>query len=606
MGELYPDSILLSVKQPGQYVGGERNAVVKRHADVKLTVAFAYPDTYSLGMSHLGLQILYWMLNARDDVAAERAFAPWPDMEKELRAAGIPLRSLETHTPLSQFDVVGFSLQHEMTYTNLLTMLDLGGIPIQVSERGDRDPIVIAGGAGALAPEPLADFIDLFVVGEGEPVIGQLADALIATNGMRRAERLAALGQEVPHVYVPSLYDICYKADGSLLAISTSAAGAPASIRRAVVANLDAAPYPTAPVVPLIGTVHERVALEIMRGCTRGCRFCHAGMTRRPLRTRSVETLLDHARKAVAATGYDEISLTSLSSSDYPDLSRLLETFAGEFGPRHINISIASLRVNEQLRELPKTIKTVRKSGLTIAPEAAGESVRRVANKMITDEDLFEGVRAAYQNGWARIKLYFMIGLPGETDGDVARIAELADELSNLRRETGRPAGHVNVSIASFVPKPHTPFQWEAMAGPDVLRERQEIIKHTVRRRKVRLKFHRTERSLIEGVFARGDRRLGTVLRDAWRNGARMDAWDEQFDVDAWDRAFDGAGFSPVEQFALRAREVDELLPWSMIDVGVTREYLLKELERARRGEWTPDCRTAGCGGCGACKSDAL
>jgi len=604
MGELYPDHILVSVTQPGQYVGGERNAVVKDHAGVKLTFALAYPDTYTVGMSHLGLQILYAMLNARGDVAAERAFAPWPDMENELRAAGEPLRSLETHTPLAEFDVIGFSLQHEMTYTNILTRLDLAGVPLLAAERGDNDPVVIAGGPGALAPEPLADFIDIFVAGDGEPVIGPLAGALIETNGMRRDERLAALARGVPSLYVPAMYGVTYGEQGRLIAMSTLAPGVPPRIRQAAVKDFDAAPYPARPVVPLIGTVHERVTLEIMRGCTRGCRFCNAGMTKRPVRCRSVDTLLEQAREAIAATGYDEISLTSLSSSDHPDLPALLETFAAEFGPRHISIGVPSLRVNEQLRELPKYIKNVRKSGLTLAPEAATEAARRAANKMITDDDLFEGVRAAYEHGWAKVKLYFMIGLPGETDDDAAAIPRLAQELSLLRKKMGKGAGFINVAVASFVPKPHTPFQWEPMAPPELLHARQELIKYSTKSRKIKLKFHDVERSVIEGAFARGDRRLGKVLLAAWQNGARMDAWGEQFNIGAWNQAFDEAGFDPVAEFALRERGLGELLPWSMIDVGVRREFLLEERRRSLAREWTPDCRTAGCIGCGACNGE--
>ena len=606
MGELYPDWLLMSVTQPGQYVGGELNAVVKDRGSVKLTFALAYPDLYTVGMSHLGLQILYFMLNARDDVAAERVFAPRPDMEKELREARLPLLSLETHAPLREFDAVGFSLQHEMTYTNVLTMLDLGGIPLRAADRRNGDPVVIAGGPGALAPEPLADFVDLFVIGDGEPVIGPLADALIGTKGMGREERLAAIARGVPHVYAPGLYDVGYRESGGLLAFSARAPGLPAAVRSAAVRDLDAAPYPVAPVVPLISTVHERISLEVMRGCTHGCRFCHAGMTKRPLRRRSVETLLDQAKKAIAATGYDEISLASLSTSDYPELPRLLEAFSQEFTPRHVSLSVPSLRVNEQLRDLPKYMRGVRKSGLTIAPEAATEAVRRVANKMITDEDLFAGIRAAYESGWMKIKLYFMIGLPGERDEDVARIGGLADELSELRRDTGKPPGYVNVTVSSFVPKPHTPFQWEPMAGAEVLAARQEIVRRSSRSRKVALKFHRIDTSVIEGVFARGDRRLGNVLLTAWRNGVRMDAWDECFNADAWRRAFEEAGFDPVSEFATRTRDVDELLPWSMVDVGVRREFLLEERRRSLAGEWTADCRDAGCVGCGVCRAEGL
>ncbi|MFW6159082.1 MAG: TIGR03960 family B12-binding radical SAM protein [Planctomycetota bacterium] len=599
MGELYSEDLLLSVRQPGQYVGGEVNAIVKDHRDVRLTIALCYPDTYSVGMSHLGLQILYSMWNGRSDVAAERCFAPRIDMEHELRRRRTPLRSLETHTPLHEFDVLAVSLQHEMTYTNLLTVLDLGGVPLLASEREDDDPLVIAGGPGALAPEPLADFVDAFAVGDGEPLAGPLADALIATAGLDRGERLAAIARGVDHVYVPALYDVRYGQDGRLLAIETNRPGVPARVSAAVVEDLDAAPCPTHPVVPLVGTVHDRVSLEIMRGCTRGCRFCHAGMTKRPLRWRTTETLLAHARAAIASTGYGEIGLTSLSSSDHPELARLLAAFSHEFTPQNISVNVPSLRVNEQLRELPKVLKHVRKSGLTIAPEAAIESVRRSANKMIADDDLFAGVRAAYEHGWQRIKLYFMIGLPGDSDEHGRRIPELAYELSQLRKETGRGPGKVVVSVASFVPKPHTPFQWEPMAAPDVLRRRQEIIKQATRSRRIRLRFHDVERSMIEAVFARGDRRLGTVLLAAWRHAARMDAWGESLDTDAWHRAFAQADFDPVEQFALRTRDPDELLPWSMIDVGVRREFLLRERERSREREWTPDCRRAGCLGCG-------
>ncbi|MFO7900384.1 MAG: TIGR03960 family B12-binding radical SAM protein [Planctomycetota bacterium] len=602
MSELYPEDLLLSVRQPGQYVGGEVNAIVKDHRDVRLTIALCYPDTYSVGMSHLGLQILYAIWNERADVAAERCFAPRADMEEELRRRGSPLRSLETHTPLHEFDVLAVSLQHEMTYTNLLAVLDLGGVPLLASERGDDDPLVIAGGPGALAPEPLADFVDVFAVGDGEPVAGPLADALIATADLDRQERLAAIARGVDHVYVPALYGVRYGRDGRLLAIETNRPGVPPKVRAAVAEDLNEAPYPTRPIVPLVGTVHDRVSLEIMRGCTRGCRFCHAGMTKRPLRWRTTETLLAHAREAIASTGYAEIGLTSLSSSDHPELGRLLAAFSDEFTPQNVSVNVPSLRVNEQLRELPKMLKHVRKSGLTIAPEAANESVRRSANKMIADDDLFAGVRAAYEHGWQRIKLYFMIGLPGDSDEHARRIPELAYELSQLRKETGKSPAKVVVSVASFVPKPHTPFQWEPMAAPDVLRRRQEIIKHATRSRRIRLRFHDVERSTIEAIFARGDRRLGKVLLAAWRHGARMDAWGESLNTEAWRRAFDEADFDPVEEFALRARDPDELLPWSMIDVGVRREYLLKERERARAQEWTADCRQAGCLGCGACR----
>jgi radical SAM superfamily enzyme YgiQ (UPF0313 family) len=396
-----------------------------------------------------------------------------------------------------------------------------------------------------------------------------------------------------------------YSDCGRLIAISPRTAGIPHTVRAAVVDDFDATPFPSRPIVPLIGTVHERISLEIMRGCTRGCRFCHAGITRRPVRWRSVETLLRQAREAIDATGYDQIGLTSLSSSDHPDLPRMLDAFAAEFGPEQVSLSVPSLRVNEQLGDLPRHVAGVRKSGLTIAPEAATEPARRAMNKMITDEDLFAGVRAAFESGWRLVKLYFMIGLPGETDEDAVHIADLAQRLSAVRTKLGKGPGLINVSVASFVPKPHTPFQWEAMATPELLLHRQKLIRQNKTYRQVKVRFHDVERSVIEAVFARGGRRLGSVLLDAWRRGARMDSWDEQFNLAAWHAAFEAAPFDPVAEIARREHDVDELLPWSMIDCGVSRRFLLAERDKARRLEWTEDCRLAGCTGCGVCSGAA-
>jgi len=591
------EPFLARVQQPAQYTGGEWNAVVKDHAAVELTFALAFPDTYPIGMSHLGIAILYDVLNRQPWVAAERAFLPLPDLQAELRARGLPLVSLETRTPLREFHAVGFSLQYEMCYTNVLAMLDLAGIPLRSADRGDDCPIIVAGGAGALAPEPLAPFIDLFAVGDGEETVLVLAEALRSTRGMPRAERMAALAAASPHFYVPSLYRERRDAEGGYLGLEPVAAGAREVVTRAVVDDLDAAAYPERPVVPLVETVHDRITLEIMRGCTQGCRFCQAGMTRRPTRARSVERLVRQALAAYAATGHSEVSLASLSSSDYPELHALLAAMAEAFDPKGVNVALSSLRVDDQLAKIPGLIRSVRKAGLTVAPEAARDGLRRRINKTITTDDLLRGARQAYELGWRAIKLYFMIGLPGETDDDVDAIVDLAREVSAQR---GGRGGQVNVSVSSFVPKPHTPFQWEPMDGPDALRAKQARIRARARGRRVRFRFHRVERSHIEGVLSRGDRRVAEAVERAWRLGAQLDAWDEHFRYDAWLQAFDQAGVRPAD-YANRRRADDEPLPWDHIHAGVTKEFLLAEKHRAERGETTPDCRLGICTRCGAC-----
>ena len=587
------EHILARVQQPGQYVGGEWNAVAKDHDAVDVTVALAFPDTYPIGMSHQGGAILYHVLNERPDVAAERVYMPLPDMQRELRAAGVPLPSLETRTPLRQFDVVGFSLQYEMCYTNVLAMLDLAGIPLRASDRGDDAPLVVAGGPGA-------PFFDLIVPGDGEEAVLTLADAARATRGMRRPERLEALAQASPHFYVPLLYEERRAPDGRLLGLDPLREGLPRTISRAVVADLDAAAYPTRPIVPFVETVHDRITLEIMRGCTQGCRFCQAGMVRRPVRPRSVERMRDLAWRAYRATGHSEISLASLSSSDYPELVRLIRTLCETFDPLHVNLALSSLRVDDQLGELPALLKRIRKSGLTVAPEAARDELRRRINKNIATDDLLEGARQAYANGWRAIKLYFMIGLPGETDADVDAIVDLAYEVSAQR---GRRGGNVNVAVASFVPKPHTPFQWEPMATPDELRAKQRRILSRCRGRKVRFKFHDVPVSHVEGVLSRGDRRVAQAIERAWRLGAQLDAWDEHFRYGLWRQAFDDTGVAPAD-YAHRRRGEDEWLPWDHIDAGVTKAFLLNEKHRAERGERTPDCRLGVCTRCGACVPD--
>ena len=598
--QTFLDEALPQVQRPAQYIGGEFNSVVKDHAAVDVTLALAFPDTYTIGMSNQGMQILYAIANAREDIAAERVFTPEIDMEQQLCACGLPLMSLETHTPLSRFDLVGFSLQYEMCYTNVLTMLDLGGIPLLAAERSDAGPIVIAGGPGSFSPEPMAGFIDAFVVGDGETALLELLDAFKSARaeGASRAEMLLHLARTVPAVYVPSLYDVAYNADGTIAAIEPKVGGVPARVKTAIVPDLDLAPIAEKLVIPFPEAVHDRVTLEISRGCTQGCRFCQAGMIKRPVRPRSADLLVEQAEDCIAASGYKEVSLASLSSSDYPELGGLLERLSARLDPQRVNIALPSLRVDDTLADLPASLNSVRKSGITVAPEAATERLRRVINKNITDEDLIGGVRAAFEAGWSGVKLYFMIGLPTETLDDVKAIAQVAEGISRMRREMGGSNAKVNLSVAPFVPKPHTPFQWEPMLRPGEMVDRQTLIRTSLTVRKVQLKGHNVERSFIEGVFARGDRRMGAAILHAWKSGCRLDAWDETFDFDKWIAAFNETGIDP-EWYACRERSEDETLPWDHIDAGVTKRFLLAERDRAQRGEPTPDCRTGACRVCG-------
>lgn len=606
------EDLLPGVQMPGQYAGSEWNMVRKDPCRVALRFCLAFPDTYAIGMSHGGMHILYGILNERDDVYAERAFAPWGDMQEKLRAARLPLCSLETFTPLREFDVIGFSLQYEMGYTNLLDMLELGGVPLLASERGPADPLVVAGGPCAFNPEPLADFVDLFVLGDGEERINDLADACIELKRHRppcglagkpatRAELLCALVNRVPNVYVPSFYRVEWLADGrvkSILPRRDLGFDVPPLVEAAVVQDLDAAYVPECPIVPFVEVVHDRISIEIARGCTRGCRFCHAGMTRRPPRRRSVEKIVSLAEKQYAATGHSEIALASLSSSDYPQLRRLVKELSARFDERRVNLSLPSLRVDDQLRDLPGLIGKVRKPTLTIAPEVATGRLRRVVNKDITEENLYSGVEAAFKMGWDHVKLYFMIGLPTETDEDIVAIARMAERASQLRRGAGKSPARVNLSVAPFVPKSHTPFQWEPMVTVQRIEEIRSLLRRHIRRRSVVLKFHRPERSFLEGVFARGDRKLGRVLREAHRLGCRFDAWNETFDINRWREAFSRAGIR-AEDYANRSRSRDEVLPWSRLSAGVSQEFLWREREQAMRGEFTSDCLRDRCHACG-------
>jgi radical SAM family uncharacterized protein len=590
-------------QMPGQYTGSEWNMVRKDPGSVAARICLAFPDTYSLGMSFNGYQILYGLLNERDDIYAERAFAPWTDMHAAMRDEGLPLCSLETFTPISEFDVVGFSLQYEMTFTNVLDMLELGGIPLLAADRDKDAPLIIAGGPCALNPEPMADFIDIFILGEAEERLPEFMDHVIELKdkGLTREELITELAARVPNTYAPSLYDVVWNDDGTLKSLAPKASVAdriPAQITQAVVADLETAYLPTRPIVPFNEIVHDRINIEIMRGCWRGCRYCHAGMTRRPVRYRSVETILKNAEAQYAATGYSQIALTSLSTSDYPDIHRLVRELVEQFKDRRVSISLPSLRVNDQLGDLPAMLSGMKKSTLTIAPEAATERLRRVINKDILDEDLFNGVRAAYEQGWNGVKLYFMAGLPTETDEDLIGIAKLAEKVSHLRREVTKGAGKVNMSVAGFVPKPHTPFQRAAMATKERLEQIHPLLRQQIRTRAVSLNVHRADRSFLEGVFARGDRRLGKLILKAHELGCRFDAWDETFNFTKWEAAFEATGIDGTF-YANRARADDELLPWSHISAGVSHDFLAREAARSQEGEFTPDCRDGKCQACG-------
>ena len=559
------EEILPYVQTPAQYIGGETNSVVKDPRSVDISFALAFPDTYAIGMSHLGMQVLYSILNGRDDIAAERVFSPWPDMEGEMRKRGIPLFSLETRRPIREFDIVGFSLQYEVCYTEMLRMLDLAGIPPLASERAETDPLVVAGGPCAFNPEPVADFLDAILIGDCEQTVLTFVDTLKAARreGAPRKELLRRIAQAHGSFYVPSLYETSYNADGTIAAM-TPRGGAPPTVAKAIVENLDDAPAPTAPIVPYVEIIHDRIAIEIMRGCPSGCKFCQAARVKRPVRTRSLDGIMAIAREAYKNTGYDEIALVSLSSSDYPDFTNLLAKISAEFAPLCVNISLPSLRVTEQLRDLPRYLNQVRKSGLTLAPEAATDTLRQTLNKRVDNEDLYAAALEAYRQGWDLIKLYFMIGLPEEKKEDIDAIAEMTAKVSTLRRQTNKGPGRVNASISTFVPKPFTPLERVRMIDIERTREIQRYLRQKVRSRKINLKFHNAERSFLEGVFSRGDRRLSPVLLAAYRKGCKLDSWDEMFRFDLWKQAFAECGVDP-NFYAMRERSADEILPWSFI-----------------------------------------
>ncbi|MDI7246245.1 MAG: TIGR03960 family B12-binding radical SAM protein [Bacillota bacterium] len=598
--------ILEDVERPARYVNGEWNAVHKRLDEVDVKVLLAFPDTYEVGMSHLGLKILYYILNQRDDVACERAFMPWVDMHAAMKEKGVPLYSLESRLPAREFDILGFSLQYELSYTNVLAMLDLADIPSRSMERGPRDPLVIAGGPCAYNPEPVAPFFDAVLLGEGEEAVGEIVDEYkrAKRENLSRRGMLEALAS-VPGVYVPSLYEVVYREDGKIAAVSPTSPAAACPVEKRVVRDLGAVPFPDRFVVPFAEVIHDRIMLEVFRGCTHGCRFCQAGMVYRPVRERDPVDLCDLATHLVTNTGYEEISLMSLSSADYSRITELTSDLLRRYAGSGVAVSLPSLRVDSFSVDLAKEVEKGRKTGLTFAPEAGTQRLRDVINKGVNRDDLLDATRAAFASGWQSIKLYFMIGLPTETEEDLAGIVNLAREVLACGREELRRSGaarspQVTVSVSSFVPKAHTPFQWHPQAPMEELVAKQDYLKRYLRGRGLKLAWHDVKTSFLEAVFSRGDRRLAATLENAVALGCRFDAWREEFRFDLWQEAFAMSGVDP-RFYANSHWSYDDVLPWDHLSAGVSREYLVAESRRAVEGVPTPDCRLGKCVKCGVC-----
>jgi len=595
------EELLDKVEKPGRYTGKEFNEIVKEENISTVKMALVFPDLYEIGMSYLGFKILYEIINKRDDALAERVFSPAIDMEKLLRERQIPVFSLETYRPLSSFNIVGFTIQHELCYSNILNLLELGHIPLRSEERKEDDPLIIAGGPGAFNPEPLSRFIDLFIIGEGEEIIGEIIEVYKKWKGKKRsrAKLLEELAR-IEGIYVPSFYEITYFTDGKVKSIIPKKENYYSVIKKRIISNFDQIAYPLFPIVPNIDVVHDRITLEIFRGCTRGCRFCQAGMIYRPVREKSVNTLIGLTDEILAHTGYEEVSLSSLSSSDYSEIKNLITKLVDRFKEKGVGVSLPSLRIDSFSVALAQQIQRVRKTGITLAPEVGTQRLRDVINKNVLEEDLYSSIKAAFERGWRKIKLYFMVGLPTETEEDVEGIIRLVSKVDHIGREiTGRKI-NINISVSAFVPKPHTPFQWEAQEEREILSEKVRYLKNKLNWRNISFSYPDIDHSYLEAVFARGDRRLGEVLEKAHYLGCKFDAWREQLNFEAWRQAFNDCGLN-MEFYANRVREEDEILPWDHISCGVKKEYLLEEKEKALRGETTPDCRFEDCMGCGVC-----
>lgn len=596
------EKILQYVQKPARYSGGELNSVIKDPERVSLRYAFCFPDLYEIGMSHLGMKILYSLVNSREEYWCERVFAPDSDMEEQMRKNNIELFALESEDPIKSFDIVGFTLMYELSYTNVLNMLDLAGIPLKSADRQALTPIICCGGPCACNPEPIADFVDLVFLGDGEESTLQVLDLLNACkkNGESKTDFLKK-ANEIQGVYVPSFYEDSYNEDGTLKELKPLY-GAPEKVKKAVVSDMDKCFYPDKFVVPFISIVHDRAVEEIFRGCIRGCRFCQAGFTYRPIREKSVETINRQAKALIDSTGYDELSLCSLSTSDHSCVNEMLSSLIDWTEKDKINLSLPSLRVDNFSDELAEKLNRVRKSGLTFAPEAGTQRLRDVINKNVTEEEVLSTCKKAFDNGWTSVKLYFMMGLPTETMEDIEGIADLAMQVvhafyKNPARQKGTGV-QVSVSCASFIPKPFTPFQWEAEDSMESLKAKQKHLLESIPSRKVKVSYHETPTSLLEGVLARGDRRLCRVLLDAYRLGCKFDSWDDRFRFDAWMKAFEMNGIDPYF-YTQRKREFSELLPWDHLDFGVSKKFLEKENKKAHENKTTPHCRMK-CAGCGA------
>lgn len=601
------DEILLNIEKPARYIGGEVNSVMKDKDQVDIRFAMCFPDVYEIGMSHLGIQILYDMFNRRDDVWCERVYSPWLDLDKVMREKDIPLFALESQDPVREFDFLGITIQFEMCYTNILQILDLSHIPMYAKDRTEADPIVIGGGPCTYNPEPLAKFFDIFYMGEGETVYDELLDSYKEwkASGKSRREFLERAAQ-IEGLYVPQFYDVSYNEDGTLKSFVPNNACAPATVKKQVVMDVTDCPYPMKPVVPFIKATQDRVVLEIQRGCIRGCRFCQAGMIYRPTRERNVEKLKEYARTMLKNTGHEEISLSSLSSSDYSELKELVTFLIDEFKEKGINISLPSLRIDAFSLDVMSKVQDIRKSSLTFAPEAGSQRMRNVINKGLTEEDILSGAGQAFEGGWNKVKLYFMLGLPTETEEDMREIARLSDRVARryyeIPKEERNGKCQITASSSFFVPKPFTPFQWATMLPAEEYMRRASVVKEEfnaqLNRKSLKYNWHDAQTTVLEGVMARGDRKTGAVIEEAYRLGCLFDSWTESFHNDLWMQAFENTGIS-IDFYNLRQRDEDELFPWDFIDIGVSRRFLRREWERAMDAEVTPNCRMQ-CSGCGA------